>query len=207
MRKISILNEDFIALEQKIAEALDSAENHLDTVENEISETLGQVFQQVGEGSFKEDPAFIEFKNSDGRMIEKLPEVIRENIVKSVRGIKSVKMVDLMESALISKAYASLADVDEEQYEDDVHEVVFFFGKEGTNIPNSETNDFKVEIKDLAVQSAVEKFSQMTDILEILRKELDSSIQSGDKEKMTETLEKMSVMKVFSDVLAKKNGK
>ena len=207
MRKISILNEDFIALEQKIAEAIDAADRQVEQIRNEVSETLGQVFQQVGEGSFKEKPAFVEFRNSDGKMMDKLPEVVRDGIARSTKNVKSVKMLDLEESATISKAYASITGVGEDQFEDEVHEVVFFFGKEGTNIPDADANEFKVEIKELAVQSAVEKFAQMMDMLELLRKDVAAAVESGDREKLVESMQKLSLMKLLTDVLSKKNGK
>jgi len=195
MRKISILQESYMALEQKLAEVIDGAESKLSSLSSQAQQTLSDLFSQIEDKSqFHKHPAFINFKNEVN--VEAMVQEIGQNLALMARKIKESSQVPLELSAFLSKAFEMLAGNDVEA-EDEVAEVVSFFGgKEHTNIPESKDVEFVVSLSDTAKSEAIKKVVMLRQMFEDLAETLMSSIQSGQTaDTFSESFVKLSVLK------------
>jgi hypothetical protein len=194
MRKISILQESYMALEQKLAEAIDAAESKISSIGNEAEEVLLSLFSQIEDKSqFHRDPAFINFKNEVN--IEAMVQEISQNLALMAKKIKESSEVSLEQSAFLSKVFEMLTDSDVEA-EDEVAEVVSFFGgKEHTNIPDSKDVEFVVSLSDTAKSEAIRKIVMLRQMFEDLTETLMASMQSGQTaDAFSEAFAKLSIL-------------
>jgi hypothetical protein len=197
MRKISILEENYMALEQSIASALDGAEQAISQA-RELSKTgLDKVFESITDGNFRQDPAFINFK-TEARLDEMLSE-IDSRLKKSVVNLKSKQLTPISRIAVLSKAYEFLSGKSPEEYEDEVEEISFFFGKQNSNIPDDGKNEFKLTFSDAGHSAAIEKYSEMRELFEGLSDVLKNT---SVKEEFYDALDKLVVLKELADVYA-----
>jgi hypothetical protein len=195
MRKISILNEDYMALEQVLAQVIDAAETSLIAQRDEHSKKLETVFEQVADQEqFHLDPAFINVKAEYdfGAMLEgaktKLPEV--------VRSLKGLSEISLEKSAKISNAYKTLFNLSDTLMEDEVLHAVFFFGKEETNIPEATNNLFKVALGDSAIKNAITRLGEVNGVLSEVESKLTHLLANGgSKDELIGSVDKLVVIR------------
>jgi len=177
MRKITILEENYMALEQKIAEALDAAESKIELVEAEVLEMITQLDAEVqSEENFHMTPEFINFKNSLN--IESIIQEIDGGINEMVKSLKSSNRIGLELSAYLSKSFDAIMDI-EPEYENEVEESVSFFGMENTNIPDSVENKFEVTISDAGIESAIKNIISLREMFEQKVAEIQTAIETG----------------------------
>jgi len=195
MRKISILQENFMALEQKVAEAIDTADSKISEKREEMKSALDTVFSKIGEGqSFHMEPDFINFKN-DANILSMVEEV--STLISSLPlRLKEKNSISLEGSAHASKAYSLLKNVSEEDYADEIEEVVYFFDRKNTNIPESETNEFIVQLSDAARQSAITKLIEVQSMMASAKETLMAALAGkSSKESLYSALDTFVLLK------------
>jgi hypothetical protein len=204
MRKISILQESYMALEQKIAEAIDGAESKIETSYGGMAQQLEEVCSQVEDKeNFHKDPIFINFKNEIN--IAGMAGQVDAQLSKMALDFKSVSSVSLDMAAYLSKVYEMLSS-QEIEHEDEVAEVVMFFGpKENTNIPDAEAEDFVVTLSDAAKSEVIQKMIQMRSAFEKLKETVMSALSNGKI--MEEFKEAMKQLAILEDLTSEFNGK
>jgi hypothetical protein len=197
MRKISILQESYMALEQKIAEALDAAEAKIEASYGGMAQQLEEVCSQVEDKeNFHMDPLFINFKTEIN--IEGMIQSLDGQLSKMAAGFKLIENVSLEMSAYLSKAYTALVG-ESVQPEDEVAEVVSFFGsKDNTNIPDSE--EFFVTLSETAKSEAIQKMIAIRSMFEQLSGTVMSALSNGKiMEEFKESMKKLAVLKSLTD--------
>jgi hypothetical protein len=195
MRKISILQENFMALEQKVAEAIDMADSKIAEKRENMKSALDEVFSKIGEGqSFHMEADFINFKN-DANILGMVEEVSASVSSLPLR-LKEKKVMSLQGSALASKAYAALKNVSEEDFADEIEEVVYFFDRKNTNIPESETSEFMVQLSDAARQSAITKLVEVQSMMASAKETLMAALAGkSSKESLYSALDTFVLLK------------
>lgn len=206
MRKISILNEDFMALEQKIAEAIDNAEVTVESAMAEMEEELKDLLSKVEDkANFHKDANFIVWKNEfkvDG-MIKDLDRSLADMAVK-MKNSDSLSMELTAHLSKVAEAMGQQAD-----HEDDVSELVYFFGgKENTNIPDSENNEFVVVLSDAAKKEAIQKMISLRSHFEELREIVMKALEGGQiLPQFEEAMQHLAVMKDLAEHFLSKDLK
>jgi hypothetical protein len=198
MRKILILQESFMALEQIIAESLDSAEKRVGSIKEELKGKLDQLFSQIqNQESFNSDPAFINWKSES---FVGLPAEIESDIPASIRKIKETISFPLETSALISKIHSELKGMT--NHEDEIDEISCFFGKENTNIPEPKEGKAILTLSETAKLKAFEELGKLREMFEDHREKLDAAYSTGKtKEAVYSALEKMLLLKELTKAI------
>jgi hypothetical protein len=197
MRKISILEENYMALEQSIATVIDGAEEKISTARKLSKSNLETALGSINGENFRQDPAFINFK-ADAN-IEGMLSDIDSKLKQSVTGLKEKQMMDISKVAVLSKAYEILSGKSPEDYEDEVDELTFFFGKQNSNIPDDGKNEFKLTFSDAGYSSALEKYTEMRELFESLSDVLKNT---SVKEEFYEAMDKLVVLKELAYICA-----
>jgi hypothetical protein len=199
MRKITILEENYMALEQAIATAIDSADKRLEGSLSSMKGMLDTAFTGITGESFHMEPSFIEFKSKSG--IKELLSSVKEKITSSAAKLKDVKNIPLEKAAIISKSYAKLNGKSKDDYDDEVHEVVYFFDKENSDIPDNKDNKFEVIISD--GKSAIKKFGEIQEAFDSVSKEIEAGLEGKiSKEKLYEAVDRLVLLKELASVFA-----
>jgi hypothetical protein len=208
MRKISILEENYMALEGNIAKAIDKADEAVGEAVSQTAELIDSLMARVGDrNNFRDDPEFINFRNDPSLGLLQMPQTLSMALARAVDVLKDVKVISLDEAAQISKAYAKLVGLTADSYNDEVEEAVFFFGRENTDIPDSAQNVFIVQITEAAKQTAIEKLVEVQSVLASSAQALVSALERGDsRERLQSALEKISIVKVLLDPLMSKGS-
>jgi hypothetical protein len=195
MRKISILNEDFMALEQKVAEAIDNANRTVESAKTDIKGKLMEVCSKVqDESNFHKHPEFINFKAEFN--FPAVMKDIKDKIINAINVSKDLKIIPVEKSAVISASYNDLHGGLKGQLANDVEEVVSFFGLPNTNIPESETNDFRVVVTDDGRKESIKKLGTIREMFENLEATVNKAIETGDsKQAMMDAMDKIVVIK------------
>lgn len=203
MRKISILDEDYMALEGNIAKAIDKADEKVTESASQIAEMVESLMARVKDmGNFRDDPEFINFRNDPSLGLLQMPQTLSVALARAVDVIKEMKVISLDDSAQISKAYAKLLGITADSYNDEVEEAVLFFGRDNADIPDSSKNVFIVQISDAAKQSAIERLIEVQSILASSSQRLASALERGNsREDLQSSLEKISLVKLLLDPL------
>jgi uncharacterized protein YutE (UPF0331/DUF86 family) len=206
MRKFSILDENYMALEQSIAQALDQAAYLVRESKMEVEEVVDEYFTNLEENVvFTKSANFINFRNNE--LVESYTDIdlTLNNISESVKAIKTKTVFSLEEAAMLSRV---LREFDLTETEDEVDELaVFFGGKDNINIPDSKDNDFNVVVSEEGKQIAIENYGKLRSFTnKALEESYRKSIQEGNKERITEALEKLAVLRKTSEILSEGVG-
>jgi hypothetical protein len=196
MKKWTILDENFMSLEQKVAEALDSAEKQVKTHLDETVNDLNDIVDMVEEGkSFHLDPAFINFKN-EGNLVA-LGDTVKSSLALAAKKCREKSTISLNSAAVISTADNMLHKEDVKTFDSEIHELVNFFGYENTDIPDVvEGEEFMVHLKDNAHKVSLEKLAQFQDLADQASTELKKALATGQtKESLKSSLEKLVLLK------------
>jgi hypothetical protein len=201
MRKISILDESYMALEGNIAESIDKADSKVDEVKTQIKTMLDELMSQVqNKANPAADPAVVNFRNDPNASPMVGMKVISEMMVAAIEAIKDRKVMSLEEVAQVSKAYAALVGLTADSYNDEVEEAVYFFGRENTDIPDSEKNVFIVQISDAAKQKAIERLVQVQGFLAKASNDAVQFLTNGtNPEGLYSSMETLSLIKLLLD--------
>ncbi len=205
MRKISILDESYMALEGNIARSIDKADETVSGSREEAGELFDSLMSRVSDKvNFHTDPEFINFKNDPNIGLLSIGDALSSAISDSLEKIREKKVMSLDDIALVSKAYAALTGVTADMHNDEVEEAVHFFGRQNTDIPDSAENVFVVQISESARQLAIEKMIQVQSVLMSSVNQLSRSISSGgDPELLRSSMENLWLIKTMLDPLVK----
>jgi hypothetical protein len=205
MRRISILEENYMALESKIAEAIDLADERVLDVVSDSRQLIDSLMSKVSDKvNFHKDPEFMNFRNDPNLGVSSMGDSTQSALASSAEFIRGISSISLEDSALASKAYAAVIGLPEESHDDEVSEVVFIFGKEGSDIPDSRDNSFSVSVKDEGKQNAMRKIAELQGVLSSARQDLESALEEGGSaEKLHAAMEKISLIKLVSEALSK----
>ncbi len=205
MRKISILDESYMALEGNIARSIDKADEIVSGSREEAGELFDSLMSRVSDKvNFHTDPEFINFKNDPNIGLLSIGDALSSAISDSLEKIREKKVMSLDDIALVSKAYAALTGVTADMHNDEVEEAVHFFGRQNTDIPDSAENVFVVQISESARQLAIEKMIQVQSVLMSSVNQLSRSISSGgDPELLRSSMENLWLIKTMLDPLVK----
>jgi len=204
MRKISVLQENYMALEQSIAYAIDGAEKGLDEVEKEAAEITQKAMEGIQNTTSPHlDPSIINFKAESG--IDKTIAEIEESLGELAKKFKSMNSVSLGTSAYLSKVSDKLRDFERDQ-SDEVYQVVSFFGpKDNSDIPDSDNEAFSVSISDLGRKEAIQRVIEIRELFEEIKANIYNFINEGkNKEDFMTAIKKLAILKdLVSKLLAK----
>jgi hypothetical protein len=205
VRKISILDESYMALEGNIARSIDKADEIVSGSREEAGELFDSLMSRVSDkANFHTDPEFINFKNDPNIGLLSIGDALSSAISDSLEKIREKKVMSLDDIALVSKAYAALTGVTADMHNDEVEEAVHFFGRQNTDIPDSAENVFVVQISESARQLAIEKMIQVQSVLMSSVNQLSRSISSGgDPELLRSSMENLWLIKTMLDPLVK----
>jgi hypothetical protein len=205
VRKISILDESYMALEGNIARSIDKADEIVSGSREEAGELFDSLMSWVSDkANFHTDPEFINFKNDPNIGLLSIGDALSSAISDSLEKIREKKVMSLDDIALVSKAYAALTGVTADMHNDEVEEAVHFFGRQNTDIPDSAENVFVVQISESARQLAIEKMIQVQSVLMSSVNQLSRSISSGgDPELLRSSMENLWLIKTMLDPLVK----
>jgi hypothetical protein len=205
VRKISILDESYMALEGNIARSIDKADETVSGSREEAGELFDSLMSRVSDkANFHTDPEFINFKNDPNIGLLSIGDALSSAISDSLEKIREKKVMSLDDIALVSKAYAALTGVTADMHNDEVEEAVHFFGRQNTDIPDSAENVFVVQISESARQLAIEKMIQVQSVLMSSVNQLSRSISSGgDPELLRSSMENLWLIKTMLDPLVK----
>jgi hypothetical protein len=203
MRKISILNEDYMALEQKIAHALDNANKVLG---NATGDVKGKIMLACStceaDKPFHTHPDFVNFKSQFN-----FPSVmgdIKSKIINAVRLSREIDNLPLDKAALVSVAHSKLNGDKKDKFGNEVDEVVNFYGTPNTNIPENPDNDFKVAITNDGKSEAIKKLGTIREMFEKLEEVVNKALTTGEtKEALTDAMEKIAIIKELVHSLQK----
>jgi hypothetical protein len=195
MRKISILQENYMALDGSVVEALDVAEKQIEEAKKEIEKILYDVFENVEEGEpFHKAPSFLNFK-AEFDVLSEVKE-LKQSLAKLVVELKDVKELPIAKVAKMSKAYMMLHNLNSEDVQDEIEELVFFFDRKYTNIPDSANNDFVVQLSEKSYQEALQKFQKLQEILNMHEQcIMDSFEGKKSEERFKEVMIELAVIK------------
>jgi hypothetical protein len=195
MRKINILQENFMALEQQLAEAIDSAEGKIESTVGQTQDALDQMCSQIQDDqNFHQHPIFINWKNESN--LEQGLEKLDGDLSSVASKLKDMDSTSLGMSALLSKILTALTGGSEEP-EDEVAEVVQFFGgKENTDIPESKDTSFTVVISDSGKGQAIQNMIAIRELFESIKEKIHDIIENGqDKLGFMQAMRKFAVLK------------
>lgn len=194
MRKISILQENFMALEQKLAEAIDAAEQGVESSFAEMDEQLKELMSKVEDkANFHKDANFIVWKNESN--IEGMLKDLDRDLADMAVKMRGSDHLSLELSAHLSKVHEAMGN--EAEHEDEVSEVVAFFGsKDNTNIPDSDKNEFLVVLSDEAKKEAIQKMISLRSHFEELRETVMKALENGQiAPQFEESMKHLAVIK------------
>lgn len=204
MRKITILDEEYVALESELAHAIDSADERVTDARSGSRQLVDSAMSTVEDKvNFHRDPAFINFKNDPALGLNGIGERLSSEISKAISKLSGLDSISISDAALMSKAYASMFGVSEESYNDEVEEALLFFGRDNVDIPDSKENDFRVSISDAGRQEAVRKMGEINSALSSATSALEGIFESGGSaESLQSEMEKIAVAKLALEPLS-----
>jgi hypothetical protein len=198
MRKISILEENYMALEQSLAMAIDAADKNIESAVSSMKSQLDKAFEPIKSEKFHMEPSFMEFKSNS--KIRELLASVKEKITKAAVVLKDTKSLPLEKSAVISKSFSRLEGKEKGDHDDEVHEVAYFFDKENSNIPDNKENKFELVISNNG--SAIKKFGSLQEMFESVSKEIEAGLEGQlSKEKLYQAVEKLVLIDKIASTL------
>ena len=201
MRKISILQENYMALEQKIAVAIDQAEKQI----NEARVSWKSKFDSIKESVKENIHMSSEFINF--RFETKIEQFLQETdmkLKKAAAKARKMSSCSLEESAIVSKADQLINGILSEDIENEVSEILSFFESENTNIPDAETNDFIVEINENGNAVALRKLAGLRQLFEDASENIREFIRlGGDTDGFSKDLDNLVIINKLTDGLTK----
>lgn len=195
MKKRSILDENYMALEQNLATVLDDARERLLASERDANERTEKALGLADNGVISPDldAKMINFRAELG--LERSVADVDSKLVDIVKKIKNAKSIPLDKSAYLSVAMDHFKNekVDDA---DEVQKAVNFFGsKDNVDIPDARDNIFNVSISDAGRREAIQKMIELRDIFDGLKVDL----LSDDQEKFKESVKKLAIFRDLAE--------
>jgi hypothetical protein len=193
-----------MALEQNIAQALDTAEEVIKESKEEAVQITQEYFSDLNESAnLTEGANYISYRNDV--LVEEYTNIdsTLTSISESVKEVKTREIFTLEEAAILSR---TLREFDLIKTEDEVDELgVFFGGKDNINIPDSDVNHFRVLVTEEGKRVAIDNYSKLrSHVTKTLEESYRQSIKDGNIDKINEALGKLAVLKEASEILEKK---
>lgn len=191
MRKRTILDENYMALEQSIAQALDTGA---------ITEAA---MPELAEDFFN-SPEYINFKNSE--LVERYFEnyTIQKNIAESVKLLKTKNTFSLEEASLLSQSYSKYTVL---EAEDEVEKLSLFFGgKDNIDIPDSD-GAFNVVVTEQGILKAINSFGKLLEQVQIQTDTFNAALREQSIEKLLVSMVNMSILDEAAKVLLEFDNK
>lgn len=198
MRKMTILNEDYIYLQQKLAEALDEAAYEIREELEEMDQLVESFINSLSEEekqNYKATPQYINFKNNEELVQYFVENEIENHAIESIRTIKKLNEFTLEESSLLSKYCAKIF---KEEPEDEFEEAVLIFGKNNVDIPESDENLFRVIVTEAGIMNAIRIFGMVPGMAGEIK---ESIKKSNDLQVLKEGLERLRLLDEFTEVI------
>jgi hypothetical protein len=194
MRKFSILDENYMALEQSIAQALDTAEEIVRESKEEAVLVTKEYFSDLEENTkLSESVNYISYRNDE--LVESYTNIdsTLTNITESVKQLKTKEIFSLEEAAILSR---TLREFDLTETEDEVDELgVFFGGKDNINIPDSDVNHFKVVVTEEGKRAAIDNYTKLRSITtKTLEEAYREGINESNLDSINEALGKLALL-------------
>jgi hypothetical protein len=201
MRKFSILDENYMALEQSIAQALDTAEEIVRESKEEAVLVTKEYFSDLEENTkLSESVNYISYRNDE--LVESYTNIdsTLTNITESVKQLKTKEIFSLEEAAILSR---TLREFDLTETEDEVDELgVFFGGKDNINIPDSDVNHFKVVVTEEGKRAAIDNYTKLRSITtKTLEEAYREGINESNLDSINEALGKLALLNKISNIL------
>jgi hypothetical protein len=201
MRKMTILNEDYIYLQQKLAEALDEAAYEIREELQEVIQLVESFIESLSEEekqNYKVTPQYINFKNNKELREYFISDEIETNAIESIRRIKKLNEFSLEESSLLSKYYAKIF---KEEVEDEFEEAVLIFGKNNVDIPETDENLFRIIVSEAGIMNAIRIFGMVPGMTSQIK---ESIKKSNNIQILKEGLERLRLLDEFTGFLSDK---
>jgi len=200
MRQIRILDENYMALEQKLALAIDRAQEEIKNVKKSITEQVSGFIALTESEEFSKAPEFINFKNNEKIASYVQGSEIQKNAIESVKKLRGMSDLSLDDSAALS---AFTNELNKVEPEDEVEEVATFFGgKDNIDIPDSESNEFQVEVSDEGIKHGISQLGQIPGKVDLAVKDFQEAVKTNNLEKLNSSLQTLAVLDEFASILA-----
>jgi hypothetical protein len=192
-----------MALEQNIAQALDTAEEVIKESKEEAVQITQEYFSDLNESAnLTEGANYISYRNDV--LVEEYTNIdsTLTSISESVKEVKTREIFTLEEAAILSR---TLREFDLIKTEDEVDELgVFFGGKDNINIPDSDVNHFRVLVTEEGKRVAIDNYSKLRfHVTNTLEEAYKQSIRNGNIDEINEALGKLAVLRKTSEILEK----
>ena len=204
MRKFSILDENYMALEQSIAQALDNAEAIVNESRADTMVVMINYFGGLGNNTkISESVNYINYRNDE--LVEAYTDIdsTLSNITESVKQLKTKEIFSLEEAAVLSR---TLREFDLTETEDEVDELaVFFGGKDNINIPDSNVNQFRVVVSEEGKRATIDNYTKLRSITTSTLDEVyKNGIKDNNLDTIQEGLAKLALLNKASKILKNK---
>jgi hypothetical protein len=201
MRKMRILDENYMALEQKIAFAIDQAQKEIIKAKSSILEEVTTFLSLVESEEFSKTPEFINFRNNEKIASYVKGSEIQNNAIQSIRKLKGMSDFKLDDAASLSTFDNEL---EKPELEDEVEEIsTFFGGKDNIDIPDSENNDFNVEVGKDGIIAGITRLGKIPGKVDLAVQEFREAVLTNNKEKLNSSLQTLAVLDEYAKVLIK----
>jgi hypothetical protein len=192
-----------MALEQSIAQALDTAEEVIRESKEEAKWITQEYFSDLNESAnLTESTNYISYRNDE--LVESYTDIdsTLTSISESVKELKTREIFTLDEAAILSR---TLREFDLTETEDEIDELgVFFGGKDNINIPDSDVNHFRVLVTEEGKRVAIDNYSKLRfHVTNTLEEAYKQSIRNGNIDEINEALGKLAVLRKTSEILEK----
>ena len=201
MRQMRILDENYMALEQKIALAIDQAQNEIKRAKQSIVEQVNSFLSLSESEEFSKAPEFINFRNNERIASYVKGSEIQNNAIQSVRKLKGMSDLKLDDAAALS---AFDNEIEKPETEDEVEEMATFFGgKDNIDIPDSDTNEFDVQVNKEGILSGITKLGKIPGKVDLAVEEFREAVRTNDTEKLNSSLQTLAVLDEYAKALLK----
>lgn len=198
MRKMNILNEDYIYLQQLLAETSDRIDKRLSDIKDTLTEYL--TFDVKGGVSFRETAQFINKKNMLTSTRQEF-DTLYKAITESGKLILKRRSFTIKESAMLTKLYNLILE-ENIVYENDFQDVVSIFGEQHSDIPEAEEGNYEVQITNEGVFGVITKIGHIANEMLVEKENVLSKAQTLDEFK--DSTIKLTYMQEFCNVLRQK---
>jgi len=209
MRKFNILNENYMALEQSIARALERAghliresklatEKIVDEYFKDLRETGNSVLKET---AYERTPEFINFRNNEkiAKYID--GSEIQKQAIESIKKLRGLSDLSLDDSASLS---VFTNEIEKIVPEDEVEEIsTFFGGKDNIDIPDSESNNFHIQISDIGARHGINQLGKIPGKVDLEIKNFQEAVKTNNLEKMSGSLQNLALLDSYSKFLKK----
>jgi len=199
MKIRTILDENYMALEQEIARSLDEAVNAVQSAGMNMAITLRKYGSIVENVLLYEEPDYINFKHNE--LVETIVKdyVIQGNIAESVKRIKTNNTFSLVEAATLSymlNAYILT------ECEDEVELMSMFFGgKDNIEIPDSESNIFEMVVSEAGIAQGYKSYRYLLEKTQEMIDKYNKGLLEKDLNLVGEAAQHLAMLYESSKIL------